>query len=115
MRVPRRPSRLSHLFCAYNREERGGVGAMHSILKSAPWGPRQALSRGVRKHPANGVEQALITQLSPRSSPRRQCHSLRSLLWRRSQVCACHFCNEIYEVGGGELQELIRELSPSAA
>ena len=26
----------------------------------------------------------------------------------------CHFCNEIYEVGGGELQELIRELTPAA-
>ena len=25
-----------------------------------------------------------------------------------------HFCNEIYEVGGGELQELIRELTPAA-
>jgi hypothetical protein len=27
----------------------------------------------------------------------------------------CHFCNEIYEVKGGELQELIDELSTAAA
>ena len=26
----------------------------------------------------------------------------------------CHFCNEIYEVNGGELQELIHELTPAA-
>jgi len=25
----------------------------------------------------------------------------------------CHFCNEIYEVTGGELQELIHELTPA--
>ena len=26
----------------------------------------------------------------------------------------CHFCNEIYQVNGGELQELIHELTPAA-
>jgi len=26
----------------------------------------------------------------------------------------CHFCNEIYEVNGGELQELIHDLTPAA-
>ena len=27
----------------------------------------------------------------------------------------CHFCNEIYDINGGELQELIHELSTDAA